>query len=74
MLKKNNTYLGIALGFLGPVLGLTIYYFYKFFPTFSLAEFFKVFTFQPSLITGVAILSLFANAAMLTFYLNKKKR
>ena len=73
MLKKDNLRLGFFLGFLAPLLGLAIYYFKNFFPTYSLKDFFEVLGLQPSLITGVTMLSLFVNAVLITLYLNKRK-
>lgn len=73
MLKKDNLRLGLFLGFLAPLLGLTIYYFKNFYPTYSLKDFLEVLDTQTTLITGVVMLSLFVNAAMLTYYLNTKK-
>ena len=37
MLKKDNLRFGFLLGFLGPLLSLVIYYFVKFYPTFSVS-------------------------------------
>ncbi len=73
MFKKDNLRLGLLLGFLAPVLGMLLYYFLNFFPTYSLKDFFYVIGEQTTLITGIASLSLFANAVLLTLYLNKRK-
>ena len=73
MFTKDNLKLGLAIGFAAPLGGLTLFYFLKFFPTYSLKEFFQVLGIQPSLITAVGSLSLFVNAVFLTVYLNKRK-
>ena len=73
MFKIDNLKLGLAIGFAAPLGGLTLFYFLKFFPTYSVKEFFQVMGIQPTLITAVASLSLFVNAVFLTLYLNKRK-
>ncbi len=73
MLKKDNLRLGLALGFAAPLVGMAAFYFIEFFPTYSPKDFITVLGEQPTLITGVATLALFANAILLTLYLNKRK-
>ena len=73
MFKIDKLKLGLAIGFAAPLGGLTLFYFLKFFPTYSVKEFFQVMGIQPTLITAVASLSLFVNAVFLTLYLNKRK-
>ncbi len=72
MFKKDKLGLGLLLGFLAPIFGLTIYYFFEFFPTFSVKSFFEALREQPSLITSIASLSMFVNVVLLTFFLNKR--
>ena len=73
MLKKDKIPFGLFLGLLAPLFGMLLFYFLKFFPTYSLKDFFSVVGQQPELITSIASLSLFVNAVLLTLYLNKRK-
>jgi len=40
MLKRDDIRLGLALGFIAPIISLGIYYLVKFYPLFSLKDFF----------------------------------
>lgn len=73
MFKKDNLRLGIVLGIIAPFLGFLIYYFTKFYPTFSLGDFLSFLKTNKSLITVVISLSLLANAALFTLYINWQK-
>ncbi|MGE5107258.1 MAG: hypothetical protein ACM3H8_06920 [Sphingobacteriales bacterium] len=73
MLKRDNLRLGIVLGIIAPFFGFAIYYFVKFFPTFSFMEFLEFLKINKSLITVVVSLSLLANAAIFTLYINAQK-
>jgi len=71
-LKKDHLWLGIILGFLAPILGVVGFYFYK----FSSARFIEFLEFMlawKSLFTSVISLSLIANAAIFTIYINTHK-
>ena len=72
MFKKDNLRLGLALGFLAPVLGLLLYYLMKFFPTYSIREFLSAIWQQKTFISAIATLSLFVNAVLITLFLNKR--
>ena len=71
-LTKDNTKLGLALGFIGPILGLVIIYWLKF-PSFTFIEFLDTFVNENRLITSIGSLSLLANAALFTIYVNTQK-
>jgi hypothetical protein len=73
MLKKDNLRLGLVLGIIAPFFGFVIYYFIKFYPTFSFIEFFQFLKINKSLVTVVVSLSLLANAAIFTIYINAQK-
>ncbi|RTL59440.1 MAG: hypothetical protein EKK37_06625 [Sphingobacteriales bacterium] len=73
MFKRDNLKLGIVLGILAPVLGFFIYYFVKFYPLYSLSDFLSFLKANKSLITVVVSLSLLANAALFTLYINWQK-
>jgi hypothetical protein len=73
MLKKDKLPFGLILGFIAPLFGFLLFYFMKFFPTYSVKDFFSALKEQPSLITSIASLSLFVNAVLLTLYLNNRR-
>ncbi len=55
---------------IAPFFGMLIYYFWKFYPTYSIKEFFTVLAIQRSLITGIVSFSLITNAVLFTIYIN----
>jgi hypothetical protein len=73
ILKKDNLRLGLIVGIIAPLIGMMIYYFWKFFPTFSIGEFLRVLMVQKTLITALISFSLFANAVVFTFYVNTRR-
>jgi hypothetical protein len=73
ILKKDNLRLGLIVGIIAPLIGMMIYYFWKFFPTFSVGEFLRVLMVQKTLITALISFSLFANAVVFTFYVNTRR-
>ena len=68
-LKKDNLRLGLALGLLGPILGLVVVYFIKF-PSYSFSDFMSYFMNDSKMITSVGSLSLLANVVFFTIYVN----
>jgi hypothetical protein len=72
MLKKDNLRLGLLLGFLAPLLGLLVYYFARF-SLFTFKEFIGVILAQKSLLSAMVSISLVANAAVFTYYINSRK-
>lgn len=72
MLLRDNIKLGLVLGFLSPVLGMTIYYLMRF-RLFSVGDFFRVLMMQKSLMSAVVSIALVANAIVFTIYINKHK-
>ncbi len=73
MLKKDNLILGFVLGLIAPLFGMLAFYFWKFYPAYSLKDFFTVLLLQTTLITGIVSFSLFTNVAILTYYVNTKR-
>lgn len=67
--KKDNLRLGLALGLIGPLLGLVIIYFIKF-PSYRFREFLEYFMNDNKLITSIGSLSLLANVILFTIYVN----
>jgi glycopeptide antibiotics resistance protein len=72
MFKKDNLRFGLILGFLSPVLGMSIYYLMRF-RLFSVKDFLRVLMMQKSLMSGVVSVALLANAIVFTIYINKHK-
>jgi hypothetical protein len=72
-LKRNNILFGIILGLLAPMVGMFVYYFLKFYPTYTLGNFFKVIFSEKTVLSGISTFALFANVALLTFYLNTRR-
>lgn len=69
---KDNIRLGLLLGFIAPLLGLLLYYVSQFKGIMTIGEFFHVILVQRSLLTALVSISLVANAAIFTFYINKR--
>ena len=72
MLKKDSLRFGLIVGFALPLLGLIAYYFAKF-GVFTFKEFIGVILSQKSLLTAMISVSLVANAAIFTWYINTRK-
>ena len=73
MLKKDNIKFGLLLGFLAPILSLVIYYFVKFFPLFSVGDFFSFVSANPNQITAISVPCLVLNIALFTYYINTQR-
>jgi hypothetical protein len=71
--KKDNLRLGLLLGLIAPIISLVIYYFVKFYPTFSVNDFFFFLRTNKSQITAVSVPCLVLNIALFTFYINSHK-
>lgn len=70
MLKRDSLPLGFVMGFLAPLLSMLIYYFYKFYPTFSALEFFVFLKDNKTQITAISVPCLLLNIALFTLYIN----
>jgi uncharacterized membrane protein len=74
MLKKDNIRFGLVLGFLGPLVGMLVYYYAAFYRRdVSFTEFLGYLQQYKSLLTAVSSISLVANAVLFTFYVNARK-
>lgn len=74
MFKKDNLRFGILLGFIGPVIGLIIYYFLSFYSNgIGFVEFLGYLKQYRALLTGVSSISLVANAVIFTIYINSHR-
>lgn len=73
MFKKDNLRFGILLGFLGPLISLIVYYFIKFYPTFSVADFFRFVAQNKNQVTAISVPCLILNIALFTIYINTRR-
>jgi len=72
-LKRNSLLFGVIIGLIAPMLGMLGYYFMKFYPTFSIADFIKVVLSEKTILSALSTFALFANVALLTIYLNTRR-
>jgi hypothetical protein len=63
----------MVLGLVAPIISLVIYYFIKFYPTFSVKDFFDFLRTNKSQITAVSVPCLVLNIALFTYYINSHK-
>lgn len=71
--KKDNLRLGMVLGLIAPIISLVIYYFVKFYPTFSMRDFFFFLRTNKQQVTAISVPCLVANIALFTYYINSHK-
>ena len=71
--KKDNLKFGILLGVLGPLLAMTLYYFWNFSRAFSFWEYFYLLHTNKPLLTAISSISLLANAVLFTVYINSHR-
>lgn len=72
MLKKDNLKFGLLLGFIAPILSLVIYYLVKFYPLFSMGDFFSFINNNKNQVTAISVPCLFLNIALFTYYINSR--
>jgi hypothetical protein len=73
MLTKDSLRYGLVLGFLAPLAGLLVYYFVQFKNVTTLPGFFHFVLVEKALLTAMISVLLVANAAVFTWYVNKRK-
>jgi hypothetical protein len=73
MFKRDDIRLGLVLGFLGPLISLAVYYLVKFYPLFTLSDFFSFITANKTQITAVSVPCLVLNIALFTIYINSHR-
>jgi hypothetical protein len=73
ILKKDNLRLGLLLGLVAPIISLIIYYFVKFYPLYTVKDFFFFIRTNKSQITAVSVPCLVLNIALFTFYINSHR-
>lgn len=73
MLKRDDIRLGLVLGFIAPLFSLCIYYLVKFFPLFSVKDFFNFIGANKNQITAISVPCLVLNIALFTIYINSHR-
>ena len=73
MLKRDDIRLGFLLGFIAPIISLGIYYLVKFYPLFSLSDFFYFIATNTNQITAISVPCLVLNIALFTLYINSHR-
>jgi hypothetical protein len=73
MLKRDDIRLGLILGFIAPIVSLGIYYMVKFYPLFSVSDFFRFITDNKHQITAISVPCLVLNIALFTLYINSHR-
>jgi len=71
MIEKDNYALGVILGLALPFLGFTGFYWWKF-NVFTVQEFLEIIAQQKTILSAMISVSLLINAAVLTFFIQKK--
>jgi hypothetical protein len=71
--KKDNLRLGLVMGLIAPIVSLVVYYFVKFYPTFSFKEFLEFIRNNKSQITAISVPCLFLNILLFTVYINSRR-
>ena len=72
-MKRNSLLFGIIIGLIAPLLGMLGYYFWKFYPTYSLGDFISIILSQKTIFSALSTFALFANVVLLTIYLNTRR-
>ena len=73
MLKRDDIRLGLLLGFIAPIFSLAVYYLVKFYPLFTLADFFNFIAENRNQITAISVPCLVLNIALFTLYINSHR-
>lgn len=72
LMLKDNTKLGILLGFLAPFIGMFGFYFWKF-SIYTFKGFLSTLLVEKSILTSMITFSLFTNAVLFTLFINTDK-
>jgi hypothetical protein len=72
ILKRDNLKLGLILGLLMPIIGIFVFYLWKFSFT-SFGNFWYYLKTNKNLITSLSVICLFLNVLLFTVYINTKR-
>ena len=70
--NRDSLKFGLILGFIGPIIGLIGFYFWKF-SAYSFGDFLKALQENKPLITAITIPCLLVNIILFTFYINTRR-
>jgi hypothetical protein len=73
MLKRDSLKLGFLLGFIAPLISLVVYYFVRFYPLFTVSDFFDFVSTNKSQVTAISVPCLLLNIALFTIYINSHR-
>lgn len=73
MLKRDSLKLGFLLGFVAPLISLVVYYLIRFYPLFTISDFFNFVSTNKSQITAISVPCLLLNIALFTIYINSHR-
>ena len=73
MLKRDSLKLGFIMGFLAPLISLVLYYLIRFYPLFTVGDFFEFLRTNKSQITAISVPCLLLNIALFTIYINSHR-
>lgn len=73
MFKKDDLRFGMLLGFIAPLLSLVAYYFWKFYPLYSVSDCLHFVAANKNQITAISVPCLVLNIALFTFYINTRR-
>ena len=68
--RRDDLKFGILLGLLAPILSLVIYYLVRFYPHFSVSDFFTIISTNHTQITAISMPCLVLNIVLFTVYIN----
>ena len=71
--KKDDLRLGLILGLIAPILSLVVYYFVKFYPLYTVKDFFGFVTSNKAQITAISVPCLVLNIVLFTVYINSHR-
>jgi len=71
--KKDNLRLGLILGLVAPLLSLVVYYFVKFYPLYTIKDFFSFILSNKTQITAISVPCLVLNIVLFTVYINSHR-
>lgn len=72
ILKRDNLKLGLILGLLMPIIGILVFYLWKFSFT-SFSNFWYFLKTNKNLVTSLSVVCLFLNVLLFTLYINTKR-
>ncbi len=73
MFKKDDLKFGLVLGFIAPIVSLVAYYFFRFYPLFTVADFFQFLGENKNQVTAISVPCLVLNIALFTYYINTRR-